>query len=140
MRATRMNTGDFSFLKSMMQSHHESLRTEIAERHLALRFLSRKKNLQVKCEIECAGGCGLSFQHAQNCAAERIVPAMRDHSGTQAFPPPRQQTEHQSEDRNQEHACRALVSVRGAEDNRRKNDADGGRFAHLGELPLQVSA
>ena len=65
-----------------------------------------------------------SLQQSHDSAAQRVVPGVRDHSRTQTLPPPRQQSEHQAVEREQQHAGTAFVTVRCAEDDGRQHNAD----------------
>src|SRR4051794_32784769 len=80
----------------------------------------------------------VEYGHQQTCA--NILPRVRKNSGTQTAAKDSEQAEERSEDGKQNHVARALVSVRGAEQKGRADDARGdGASCPSGELTLQIA-
>src|SRR5258708_19874564 len=60
----------------------------------------------------------MRFQQCEHQSSEEIVPAMRENSSAQTASKESEQTEECSEDRKKNHVARALVSMRGAKEQR----------------------
>src|SRR5664279_6006008 len=81
-----------------------------------------------------------SLQHVQHGSADRVMPCVSDHSGTKTLAPPRQQSEHQAVNPDQQHARTALVAMRCPKNQRRQQNSRQHRTGERRELPLQISA
>ena len=83
----------------------------------------------------------MRVDESEDQSRDEILPCMREDAGTQAAAKNRQQTEQRTEHGKQNHVARALISMRGAEQQSRAGDARNHRAAcPRRELTMQIAA
>jgi hypothetical protein len=80
------------------------------------------------------------MRQAADNAAESVLPGVSDHAWTSGLAPVRKDAEERPEDGDNSDHAEALVDVRGAEQERREDDARGSIAGECDELALEITA
>src|SRR5258708_3914013 len=85
------------------------------------------------------GGKTSALRQKSQCnTCKRVLHCMRHHSWTQTFSPVGQQSEHDSVDRDQQHAAFTFVTMPGAEDDGRADESKKKVSGDRCDLALQI--